>query len=134
LQQIELPAVNARLLSRLARLRPEDNFELSDGLNTYARDHGNSGGETREILQDVLECIVVYYRDLAVAAACDSAGLLNAGSAEDLRKRAEGRHPDEFVERAEMVMDIMDAIDSNGNVTLQLDHLFTELGRRHRTG
>lgn len=134
MKELGLPAINKRLLDRLAHLSAKDNFELSDGLSSLARDHGASGGEVRDIIQEILECIVVYYRDLSVAATAGDGELFNAAAAEQLVHAAEGHHPDDFVERAQLVMDTMEAIAANGNISLQLDHLFTELGRRHAAG
>jgi DNA polymerase-3 subunit delta' len=134
LADMDLPAVNRRLLTRLARLTPGDNFELSDGLESLARDHGEGATDVRNLIQEILECIVVYYRDMALAAACDQPDLFNQRAAEQVTQQAEGRHPDEFAERAEIVLDTMDAIDHYGNIRLQLDHLFTQLGMRHARG
>jgi DNA polymerase-3 subunit delta' len=131
LAEMDLPAVNQRLLKRLARLRPADNFELSDGVEALARDHGDGATDVRNLIQEILECIVVYYRDLALAALCEEPDLFNASAAQQVDAEAAGRHPDDFVEHAELVLDTMDAIAANGNVRLQLDHMFTELGRRH---
>jgi DNA polymerase-3 subunit delta' len=134
LADMDLPAVNQRMLKRLARLRPTDNFELSDGVESLARDHGEGATDVRDLIQEVLECIVVYYRDLALAAACEQPDLFNESAAEQIAARAEGGHPDEFADRAELVLETMDAIEQNGNVRLQLDHLFTQLGMRHARG
>ncbi len=105
----EVPARNRELVERLEALSVEDNFALSDWMNSTADAGGGSATEKRTRLQDLLECVAAYYRDRA-ARAC-----------------AGGESPDEFLRRADLALDAIDWIGANANRTLALDHLFTSL-------
>ncbi len=105
----EVPTLNRELVERLAALSVEDNFALSDWLNSAADAGGGSATEKRTRLQDLLECVAAYYGDRA-AQACRA-----------------GEAPDAFLRRAELALDAIDWIGANANRTLALDHLFTSL-------
>ncbi len=109
LREAEVPALNRELIEKLAVLSVEDNFALSDRLNSAADAGGGSATEKRTRLQDLLECVAAFYRDRA-AHACES-----------------GEPPDAFLRRAELALDAIDWIGANANRTLALDHLFTSL-------
>jgi DNA polymerase-3 subunit delta' len=132
LREADFHAVNRKLIDEMLGYELEDNFRLADVLNQIADEDVSSATEGRRKLQDLLECIVAYYRDLAVLAADaeDRAELVNAGAAERLGPRSQVGRPEHFVRLAEVVLDAMDRVDGNANRRLTLDAMFTDLARR----
>jgi len=132
LRQAELHSLNRELVERLRTISIEGNFSLSDWLDGLARQGGGSAAESRIRLQELLECALLYYRDLAVAAADPEGGpvLCNRAARDAIRQTAAGAEPGRFLEEADLVLDVIEAVGSNANRRLALDHLFTELGRR----
>ncbi len=129
LKEAGLADVNRELVGRLADLKLEDNFELSDWLAGAATSLGGKGAGGREALQDLLECAALYYRDLAVAACTgESAELFNAGEADRIREAAAAASADQFLERADVVLEAVERIGANSQRRLALDCLFTKLG------
>ena len=124
----EFAGVNRELIARLAVLSVEDNFALSDWLDAAA---GGSGADARIRLQDLLDCVAAYYRDLAVQASVGAgeADLVNRAAAGEIRKAAAGAAPEQFVRRAEQALEAIEWIGANANRRLALDHLFTSLAR-----
>jgi hypothetical protein len=121
---MEMPDFNADLLRRLPELDVPQNFALSDWMQEEADERADSRSEQRLVLQQLLECIVVYYRDLAVLAQTgDEERLFNP----DLAGMSPGCGADALLERADTVMTAIEHIDSNVNEQLALDHLFTRL-------
>ncbi len=111
--EMGLRQFSEELQERMGRLSLRDNFELSDWLNSMAGEGAGSASEARKALQDLLDCLVVYY--------CDRA--LSAGDGD----------PDADLDRADLVLETIERVGANANRTLALDHLFTELGRRQKT-
>lgn len=107
-RRMELHLFNDQLVERLAELTVADNFELSAWLDAAAGSGSGSAGEAREILQELIECVAVYYRDSAAARRTVGASLA----------------------RAEMALEAIEKIDGNANRRLTLDNLFTQLARR----
>lgn len=109
LRQADAPALNRELTAKLDALSVEDNFTLSDWLNSAADAAGGPATEQRGRLQDLIECVAAYYRDRALRA-CEA-----------------GASPDEPLRRAALALDAIDRIGANANRRLALDHLFTAL-------
>ena len=132
LRAAEVPALNRELVAKLSALSVEDNFALSDWLNAAADSAGSSATDVRLRLQDLLECVAAYYRDLALQASVGAAEaeLVNRSAAGEMRSAAAGAAPDEFVRRADMALEAIEWIGANANRRLALDHLFTSLARR----
>ncbi|MHC4479608.1 MAG: DNA polymerase III subunit [Planctomycetota bacterium] len=122
---------NAELVERLRTLTVADNFETSDWLRAMAREEAGSAAESREVLQDLLECAALHYVDLAVAASGGRQGapLANTGAAEEGGGATPAPDAEPFVRRAEIVLDAIEAIGANAQRRLALDSLFTRLGR-----
>ena len=110
LADMRLHEFNRELVERLGRLALEDNFELSDWLIGLAREGKKAGPEARDALQELLECVVVYYRDLALEA---------AGQRAELR-----------MDQADLALEALERIGANANRQLALDNLFTALALR----
>jgi DNA polymerase-3 subunit delta' len=126
----DLAAINRELLSELAGLGLGDNLRLSDWLNARAAALGGPGPGAREALQELLECAAGCYRDMALAAAgCDEALLFNGAAAGEVRRAAEGGSTDEFLERADLVLETLERVGANANSRLALDRMFTRLAR-----
>jgi len=134
LRELKLHQFNRKMLEQLAGMSLEDNFRLSDWLLELAREGRAGGPESRTALQEMLECLALYYRDLAVAAAVGrgDADLCNRHAEEAILARAEGAEPEHFVEQAQLVLETMADIGNNANRRLALDCLFTRLGRLNR--
>jgi len=131
LRAAEAVELNRELVRRLGDISLEDNFELSDWLSAAAA--GAPGAtEARRRLQDLLECAAAYYRDLALQAAvgAEGADLMNRAAAGDICEKAAGAAPEEFLRRAELVLEAIERIGANANRRLVLDHLFTALAER----
>ncbi len=123
-----------RLADALKKLTKEDNFHLSDELSGFAYSHGGSGTESRNTLQDLLENVALFYRDLAAGAAgAEQDQLVDPALAGDLDALTEGHSPDDFLRCADLVMESIDRIGGNANVQITLDNLFTQLGMRRST-
>lgn len=120
---------NRELVEKLHGLSAADNFALSDWLSKEAAVSAASGAESRIALQELLECIAVYYRDLALAAAGGGApqDLVNGAAAETIAEAAAGAEPDAFLEPAELVLETIERVGSNAYRRLALDHMFTRL-------
>ena len=81
--------------------------------------------EQRLVLQQLLECLVIYYRDLAVLAATgDTDRLFNSELA---GKDAGEMNLDRAIDRTEAALTAIEHVDSNVNEQLALDNLFTWL-------
>ena len=120
-----MPDFNAELLEALSELDVSRNFALSDWLQEEAEGRADSRSEQRLVLQQLLECVVIYYRDLAVLAATgDPDRLFNPGLAELEQGELNVDAP---LERAEAALTAIEHVDSNVNEQLALDHLFTRL-------
>lgn len=123
-----LHGFNQEMVDRLKSLELSDNFDLTEWVQEEAKERGETRAETRRIMQDLLECAVIYYRDLvAMAAAGDAVALNN----EDFRSESpETLSPErlpELIEKAELAFEAIDRIDCNANQTLALDDFFTRL-------
>ena len=130
----DLPETNRKLITGLLRLDKRDNFRISDWLRDVADEGAGSSAERRRALQDLLECMAVFYRDAAVLSLDADAEVFNQGMRGDLEKFA-GRYPlDRIIECADMTMEALENIGANANQRLILDDLFSRLpitpGRR----
>ena len=135
LREMGLAAFNRELVQRLRAMSLEDNFGLSDWLDGLAKEGAASAARSRTALQEVLECALLYYRDLALAAAArgGTAELCNRAGEDGIKELASGVEPDAFVEDAELVLETIEGIGANANRRLALDRLFTGLARRRGT-
>ena len=125
LAEAGLAQFNTDLVDSLSNLDVSRNFALSDWLQEEADERADSRSEHRLVLQQLLESVAIYYRDLAVLAATgDAARLFNSELAE---LDAGDSDVDKLVERAEAALMAIDHVDSNVNEQLALDYLFTRL-------
>ncbi|MFO7958259.1 MAG: DNA polymerase III subunit delta' [Candidatus Brocadiia bacterium] len=123
-REAELHRFNEELLGRLNKLSLRDNFELSDWLNKEADDRTSSASDARRMLQDLLECVAVYYRDKALSGAGTGEG---ASFNRDLDATAS---TGVYLRQAESVLEAIEKVGGNANRTLTLDNLFTEIALR----
>ena len=130
----DLHGFNGELTERLGRLSERDNFELSEWLDSRAREVADSAGDARRVLQDLLECAALYYRDAALAAACpqEADALFNRGSRQSIAERSSQGSAERFLDQAELVLEGIEKLGANANRRLTLDNLFTQLARRGR--
>jgi len=131
-RQSELHRFNSELVDRLSHLSLRENFELSDWLNEEADDRTSSASDARRMLQDLLECAAVYYRDLALSRAGGQSEVpsFNPGIDGEAGSLAQGRRADFYLKQAESVLDAVQKIGGNANRSLTLTNLFTELALR----
>jgi len=139
-QEQGLPAFNRQLVEKLHRLSPDEGLAMSDWLSGTAKEVAASGPEQRIALQELLECAAAYYRDLALAATargvapgvspggkeCD---LHNLAAEKEIESSATRTPPDDFLDRADLVLGAIEQIGAHANSRLALDHLFICLGR-----
>ena len=119
---------NMEMVERLQSLTLSDNFDLSDWVQKEARDRGESRADTRRVMQELLECAAIYYRDLAViASAEDEVALNNPGFRSGMPETVSSDRLPELIDKAELVFEAIERIDSNANQQLALDDLFTRL-------
>ncbi len=128
LAETDVPQVNAKLVDALSDHDVSRNFALSDWLQDEADERADSRSEQRLVLQQLLESVIIFYRDLAVLSATgDADRLFNSGLAGlDLGET----DVDGLVDRAEAAFEAIEHVDSNVNEQLALDHLFTRLAAR----
>jgi DNA polymerase-3 subunit delta' len=127
-REIGLHKFNRELAERVMEMRPEHVFELTDRLSREATHLAGSRPEARVMLQDLLECLAVVYRDLAVASVGGKeAVLFNKALEKQLRELA-GRFPlDSLVGCIDRVFETIERIGGNANRQVALDEMFTEL-------
>jgi DNA polymerase-3 subunit delta' len=126
-KEMGLPEFNRQLAKALCELSAEDNFRFTEML-LEAMPEGSSRAEARIVLQDLLECLVVLYRDMAaLAVAGDKAELFNRDLPEPLRKVAASCSVDEMVEWADRTLDAIERVGANANERVTLDDLFSHV-------
>jgi len=128
LRDMGLPAFNRRLCEHLLSLGAGDEFQLADWLGAEADQAGASRAAARSVLQELLECLAVFYRDLAASALTgQGAELFNRPFEERIRQLASGQSLDSIIESADLVFEAIESIGANANRRLALDDLFVGL-------
>lgn len=129
LRDMGLPAFNRRLCEHLLSLGSGDVFGLADWIGAEAdRAGGASRAAARSVLQELLECLAVFYRDVAASAlAGQGAELFNRPFEEPIRRLASRRSLDSIIESADLVFEAIESIAANANRRLALDDLFVGL-------
>ena len=120
-----LHELNGELIARLGRGHPHDDLALSEWLSARAA----GGGPARVALQEMLEGLAVYYRDQALLAAGAEELVLNRAALDQMRAGVAGAPPEEFLERADMVVETIEMIGGNAQMRLALDRMFARLCR-----
>ena len=118
---------NRQLVGELLAFRLEDNFRLSDWLQSAARS-GESRAEARVVLQDLLECMALFYRDLAAVSLGDDGPLFNEDRRSEIRACAARLSLDQIVDCADGVLETIEHVGQNANSRLALDALFSRIG------
>jgi len=119
---------NRQLAERLLAIRMEDNLALTDWLSEATAQSAESRAEVRAALQELLECVAVFYRDLAAeAAAPGKAELFNRALRDQIAGLAARLPLDAIVACAEEALEAIDRLGANANWRLALDDLFTRL-------
>ncbi len=127
-RDVGLHEFNRRLAEELFALDAGRNFRLSDWLCEMAPESPGSRAEARVALQELLECVVVFYRDLAAAAvAPGEVELFNSTLKERFEQFAAGLPLDLIIECAERAIEAIEHIGANANRRLALDDLFSHL-------
>jgi DNA polymerase-3 subunit delta' len=123
----EMPAINRKVIKALLRIGPRDNFQMTDWVQKLADDQAGSSAERRDALQDLLECIAVFYRDLAVLRLEVDVEVFNHDMREPLEEFAARFALDEIIESADRAMEALENVGKNANQRLVLDDLFSNL-------
>jgi len=128
LKDADLHIFNRELVANLSRLQLSDNFRLTDWLLAEAAQRGDSRVTVRLALQELLECVAMYYRDLMMAAARGKdAGANNRDLPSAQRPAPSVDQLAALVERAEAILEAIERVGANANQRLALDSLFTQL-------
>lgn len=123
----QMPDTNRKLIKALLRIGPRDNFRMTDWVQELADEQSGSSAERRLVLQDLLECVAVFYRDLAVLRLEADVELFNENVREELQEFA-GRFPlDDIIESADRALQTLENVGRNANQRLALDDLFSTL-------
>ena len=131
LGDMALPVFNHALCERLLKLEPHDALELTDWLCAEADRAGGSRAGARMVLQELLECAAVFYRDLAASALAQGEGVIfNRGLEAKLRELAERWPLDTIIEGADRVFQAIERIGANANRQVALDDLFVSLAAK----
>lgn len=123
----QMPDTNRKLIKALLRISPRDNFRMTDWVQDLADEHAGSTSERRQALQDLLECMAVLYRDLAVLRLEADVELFNENMRERLAEFAACYALDEIIESADRAMEALENVGRNANQRLALDDLFSTL-------
>ncbi|MDP6438357.1 MAG: hypothetical protein QGH74_01865 [Candidatus Brocadiia bacterium] len=128
--QMGLPALNRELAEAVLELGPEGVMRLTDRLCEQAGRGEESRRPSRPLVQELLECLVLLYRDAAViTVAGDEVELFNTALREPLEAFAARCSADLLIDCTDRVLDAIDRIGGNANITLALDDLFAALAR-----
>jgi len=126
---MNLHVVNAELAQSVLEMTPQDAASLTDRLCGLASGGGGGAAQSRLLLQEILECLAVLYRDAAVAlVAQGEVELFNVALDERLRAFAARCDLDLLIDCADRALEAVDSIGANANVSLTLDNLFAGLG------
>ena len=127
-KDIRLHSLNRELSRELFALGPEGTYTLSDWLSEQAAAAAGSRAEARAALQELLECVAVFYRDLAaVAVAPGEVELFNKGLEGELREFVSRCSVESIIERADRAFEAIERVGANANSQIVLDDLFTGL-------
>ena len=125
----DLHGFNRELVDRLAGLTLSDNFQLSDWLQAEASGRADSRPAARQLLQELLECVAVFYRDLAVLATGAEGPLPSNSVLASAPPPPSQEQLPALIEKAEAALDTIERVGANANRQLALDDLFTRLAR-----
>ncbi len=132
LREAGLDSFNSELADRLFELAPDDVCALTDWLSQQASRGSGSRPEARVMLQELLECMAVFYRDLAAAAlAPGRVELFNKAFQERLEQFAQRQSLDSILDCADRVFQAIERIGTNANSKVALDDLFAGLAAKH---
>jgi len=119
---------NQQLAEKLLTLSVEDNFALTDWLCKAIPPSAESSPEARSALQELLECVAVFYRDVAAAAAAPGGAELFNRALKDKISGLAARLPlDAVINCADRTLEAIERLGANANKRLTLDDLFTQL-------
>ncbi len=123
----KLHAINRNLVEKLVSMRMEENFAMSDYLQSCARKMGENASEQRMATQELLECVAMIYRDLAALINDPGAGVFNEHCRDELARCAGDWELDAALECADRALVALERIGANVNRRLVLDQLFSDL-------
>lgn len=122
-----LPEANNKLVQELLQLGPRDNFRMAEWMREAADDRSSSSEERREALQELVECVSVFYRDAAISRFSNDGDIVNEKFSEQISRYASQRDLDEILECADVALETLKNIGANANQRLALLNLFTRL-------
>jgi len=129
LREAGLHDFNKQFIEKLRALTRVESFATSDWLGDQASRGAASAAAARDVLQELLECAALYYRDLALLAVTTGGACVpcNRALADELRERARRASPEAFLRCADLVLEAIEAIGANAQRRLCLDDLLTRL-------
>jgi len=123
-----LQEFNARLAEQLCALGPGDEPGLADWVAAAPVGQQGARSRKREVLQELVECVAVFYRDLALSILAGQRGeLFNKGMEGRFRDLAARVPLDCAIECADKALHTIERLGANANARLALDDLFSEL-------
>jgi len=126
--EMGLAAFNRKLAELLGSVGAEDNFKLTDLVLETVSQGPSSRAGARLLLQDLLECLAVLYRDVAaLAVGGGEAELFNRDLPEALRRLAGRCDANDLIDCADRVLEAIEHIGANANQRVVLDDLFAHL-------
>lgn len=126
--EMDLHGFNRELADSVMAMGPGEALDLTDQVCGHAVAGGESRAQSRLLLQELLECLAVLYRDAAVLAVADGeVELFNAALEDQLRPFAQRCGAEFLVECGARILEAIDRIGGNANQTLAVDNLFAGL-------
>ncbi|MFW6457102.1 MAG: hypothetical protein ACOC0A_02310, partial [Planctomycetota bacterium] len=122
-----LPQANRQLVEKLLHLTPRDNFQVAEWVRDTADERAESSAERRQALQELLECVAVFYRDAAISAMGYDGEVFNEAYRDQLEQYAAQHDLDTILEAADLTLNALEEIGANANQRLALVNLFTQL-------
>lgn len=116
-----------RLIERLTSLSLEDNFSLSKELLEWCP--GDELEERRSRLGDWLGVILEYYRDILFSSVGVDLPLFNQDSAPLIQRKAIQLSQTKVMGIMEEVLDSLEGLHYNANITLLLEDMFSRIAR-----
>ncbi|MFP4176146.1 MAG: ATP-binding protein [Planctomycetota bacterium] len=123
----QLHRSNQEIIGELLQMGPRDNIRLSDELRERADELGDSSAERRQMLQELVECIAVFFRDVAVVKLDPGVELFNEDMRERITAYADKRDIDTVVELADRSFEALERVGANANQRLVTLDLFSHL-------
>ena len=113
-------------------LTPGHEFDVAEKMLESAKKHGGTLEDTRSRLAELLHFLMLYYRDLLTLRASGRTGsVFNIDQRAELEAQADAWPPARLEFAVSRVLDALDQIWMNVNVSLVVENLLVDLARGH---